>query len=111
MPKVMFGDHAALPVRAAESDRIRGFYRDVLGCNLNRSFPTKDDFRIGADYYIPFLHGGTGGGEPEKGATYSQEEALSDDGLDIALGVDGQAVCPSRAPRSRLVSASQGEEV
>jgi len=79
MPKVMFGNHAALRVRAAERDRIRAFYRDVLGCNLNRSFPTKDDFRIGADYYISFLYGGTGEGEPDKGATYSQEEALSDD--------------------------------
>ena len=44
MPKVIFGNHAALRVRVADRDRIRAFYRDVLGCKLNRSFPTKDDF-------------------------------------------------------------------
>ncbi len=76
---IRFGNHAALRVRVADRDRIRAFYRDVLGCNHTRSFPTKDDFRIGADYYISFLCGGTGEAGPDKGATYSQEEALSDD--------------------------------
>ena len=72
MAKVTFGNHAALRVQRAERQRIRKFYREVLGCRLNREFEEKDYFRIGDDYYISFLYGGTGGKEPDKGAVYAQ---------------------------------------
>jgi catechol 2,3-dioxygenase-like lactoylglutathione lyase family enzyme len=81
MAKVTFGNHAALRVRRGERERIRRFYRDVLGCRLNRELEEKDDFRIGDDYYISFLYGGTGGKEPDKGAVYAQADALSDEGF------------------------------
>ena len=79
MAKVTFGNHAALRVWPGERERIRKFYRDVLGCQLNRELEDKDDFRIGEDYYISFLYGGPGGKEPDKGAVYAQADSLSDD--------------------------------
>ena len=78
MAKVTFSNHAALRVRPSERERIRKFYRDVLGCRLNREFDDKEDFRIGDDYYITFLYGGPGAQEPDKGAVYAQADALSD---------------------------------
>ena len=79
MAKVLFSNHSALRVRPAERERIRRFYRDVLGCKLNREFEDKDDYRIGDDYYISFLYGGPGGKAPDEGAIYAQSDALSDE--------------------------------
>jgi catechol 2,3-dioxygenase-like lactoylglutathione lyase family enzyme len=40
MPKVIFGNHMATFAARAEQDKIRQFYRDVLGC---RAVVTNDD--------------------------------------------------------------------
>lgn len=56
MAKVMFGNHSALVVTRTEQDRIRQFYRDVLGCTLTRSTDDKDDFRMGDDFYLAVLY-------------------------------------------------------
>ena len=56
MAKVFFGNHSALRVPRAEKDRIREFYRDVLGCKITREGDEKDDFRIGDNFYIAFLY-------------------------------------------------------
>ena len=56
MAKVFFGNHSALRVPRAEKDRIREFYRDVLGCEITREGDEKDDFRIGDNFYIAFLY-------------------------------------------------------
>ena len=56
MAKVMLGDHAAVRVPRAEKDRIRRFYRDVLGCEIIREGDQKDDFRLGGTFYIAFLY-------------------------------------------------------
>jgi catechol 2,3-dioxygenase-like lactoylglutathione lyase family enzyme len=56
MAKVILGNHAAVRVPRAEKDRIRRFYRDVLGCEIIREGDQKDDFRLGGDFYIAFLY-------------------------------------------------------
>jgi catechol 2,3-dioxygenase-like lactoylglutathione lyase family enzyme len=66
-------------VRRAERDRIRNFYRDVLGCKLTRNFDDKDDFRIGEDFHIAFLYASGSGVSADKGVPYAAEDALSDD--------------------------------
>ena len=63
----------------AERERIRRFYRDVLGCRLTREFDDKDDFRIGDDFHIAFLYGSGSGVSAHKGVSYAAEDALSDD--------------------------------
>jgi catechol 2,3-dioxygenase-like lactoylglutathione lyase family enzyme len=56
MAKVILGNHAAIVVPRAEQDRIRRFYRDVLGCEIIRETDQKDDFRMGDNFYIGVLY-------------------------------------------------------
>jgi catechol 2,3-dioxygenase-like lactoylglutathione lyase family enzyme len=56
MAKVIFGNHSAVRVPRAEKDRIRKFYRDVLGCEITREGDQKDDVRMGDNFYIAFLY-------------------------------------------------------
>jgi catechol 2,3-dioxygenase-like lactoylglutathione lyase family enzyme len=61
MAKVIFGNHSAVRAPRVEKDRIREFYRDVLGCTITREGDQKDDFRMGDDFYIAFLYEEEGG--------------------------------------------------
>ncbi len=79
MAKAMFSNHSAVRVRRSERERIRKFYRDVLGATLTREFADKDDFRIGDGFYIAFLYGSGDGRTADKGVTYAPDEALGDD--------------------------------
>ncbi|TYK51554.1 VOC family protein [Actinomadura decatromicini] len=79
MTQVIFGNHSAVRVRRTERDKIRKFYRDVLGCELLRKFDDKDDFRIGDEFYIAFLYEAGDGRDVDKGVTYAAEDALTDD--------------------------------
>jgi catechol 2,3-dioxygenase-like lactoylglutathione lyase family enzyme len=56
MAKVIFGNHSAVRVPGAEKDRIREFYRDVLGCEITRAGDQKDDIRMGDNFYIAFRY-------------------------------------------------------
>jgi extradiol dioxygenase family protein len=56
MAKVIFGNHSAVRVPRTEKDRIRRFYRDVLGCKIMRESDQKDDFRMGGNFHITFLY-------------------------------------------------------
>jgi catechol 2,3-dioxygenase-like lactoylglutathione lyase family enzyme len=56
MAKVIFGNHSAVVLPRAEQDRIREFYRDVLGCEIIRATDEKDDFRMGDNFYIGVLY-------------------------------------------------------
>ena len=56
MARVVFGNHSAVRVPRAEKDRIRQFYRDVLGCTIMREGDQKDDFRLGDNFYLAFLY-------------------------------------------------------
>ena len=79
MSKVIFGNHSAVRVRRAERDKIRKFYRDVLGCKIMREFDDKDDFRMGDDFYIALLYESGHAAGADKGVTYAAEDPLSDD--------------------------------
>lgn len=57
---VIFGNHSAVVLPQTEQDRIRQFYRDVLGCQLTREADSKDDFRMGDSFYIAVLYEVTG---------------------------------------------------
>ena len=85
MPKVIFGNHSAVRVRRTERERIRTFYRDVMGCKIMREFDDKDDIRLGDNFYIGFLYGSGDGREADKGVTYAAEDALSDDDFSMAI--------------------------
>jgi catechol 2,3-dioxygenase-like lactoylglutathione lyase family enzyme len=67
MAKVALGNHAAVRVPLAERDKVREFYRDVLGCTFTREGNQKDDFRLGDDFYIAFLYEGEGVALDESG--------------------------------------------
>lgn len=56
MAKVIFGNHSAIRVPRTERDRIRSFYRDVLGGEITREGDQKDDVRLGDGFYIAFLY-------------------------------------------------------
>ena len=91
MAQVIFSNHAAVRVRRAERERIRKFYRDVLGCKLKRELDDKDDFQIG-DVHIAFLYAKGDGRGADKGVNYAPEDALSDDdflkAIYLELGAD-----------------------
>ena len=78
MTKVALSNHSAVRVRRAERERIRSFYRDVLGGQIMRMFDDKDDIRLGDDFYIAFLYSGGDGKGPDKGVNYAAEDALGD---------------------------------
>jgi catechol 2,3-dioxygenase-like lactoylglutathione lyase family enzyme len=67
MAKVIFGNHSAVRVPRAQQDRIRTFYRDVLGCKITRESDRKDDFRLGDSFYIAFLYEDEGAALDESG--------------------------------------------
>lgn len=56
MGAVILGNHSAVRVARTEKDRIRRFYRDVLGCTIVREGDQKDDFLMGGDLYLAFLY-------------------------------------------------------
>jgi catechol 2,3-dioxygenase-like lactoylglutathione lyase family enzyme len=56
MAKVILGNHSAIVLPRTEQDRIRKFYRDVLGCEIIRETDQKDDFRMGGNFYIGVLY-------------------------------------------------------
>lgn len=56
MATVILGNHSAARVPLADRDRIREFYRDVLGGEITREGDKKDDIRLGGGFYIAFLY-------------------------------------------------------
>ncbi len=57
MAKVIFGNHAAVFVPLQDRDRVRKFYRDVLGGKITNEEDQKNLFRIGDNFYLAFLYG------------------------------------------------------
>jgi catechol 2,3-dioxygenase-like lactoylglutathione lyase family enzyme len=78
MAQVIFGNHSAVRVPRTEKDRIRRFYRDVLGGTIMRESDLKDDIRVGDNFYIAFLYEDEGAALDESGfskATYLELKA------------------------------------
>jgi hypothetical protein len=57
MAKVILGNHAAVFSPLQDRDKIRQFYRDVLGGKITSEENQKDLFRIGDNFYLAFLYG------------------------------------------------------
>ena len=55
MAKVVFGNHSAVRVPPTEQDRIRKFYRDVLGCKMRIETDEVDRMQLG-DFHFCFLY-------------------------------------------------------
>jgi catechol 2,3-dioxygenase-like lactoylglutathione lyase family enzyme len=93
MAKVIFGNHAAVRVARAERDRIRRFYRDVLGCEITREGDQKDDVRLADDFYIAFMYEDDGVALDESGFLKAIYLELKADNVDdmrqkiVAFGV------------------------
>ena len=60
MVKAVFGNHSAVVVARTEQDRIRRFYRDVLGGEITRETDQKDDIRLGDDFHLAVLYENAG---------------------------------------------------
>jgi len=67
MAKVIVGNHSAIRVPRTERERIRNFYRDVLGGEITREGNQKDDVRLGDGFYIAFLYEDEGAALDESG--------------------------------------------
>ena len=93
MDRVVFGNHSAVRVPRAERDRIRRFYRDVLGGEITRAGDRKDDIRLGGDFYVAFMYEDDGVTLPESDflkAVYLEVKAADVDGMRreiVAFGV------------------------
>ncbi len=93
MAKVIFGNHSAVRVPRAERDRIRQFYRDVLGCTITRAGDQKDDFRMGDNFYLTFLYENEGVALDESGFSQAIYLELKADNVEevrqniVAFGV------------------------
>jgi catechol 2,3-dioxygenase-like lactoylglutathione lyase family enzyme len=93
MTKVILGNHSAVRVPRTEKDRIRRFYRDVLGGTITRESDLKDDIRMGDNFYIAFLYENEGVALDESGFSKAVYLELKTDNVEemrqkiVAFGV------------------------
>ena len=93
MTKVILGNHSAVRVPRTEKDRIRRFYRDVLGGTIARESDFKDDIRLGDNFYIAFLYEDEGVALDESGFSKAVYLELKTDNVEemrqkiVAFGV------------------------
>ena len=93
MTKVILGNHSAVRVPRTEKDRIRRFYRDVLGGTITRESDLKDDIRMGDNFYIAFLYEDEGVALDESGFSKAGYLELKTDNVEemrqkiVAFGV------------------------
>jgi catechol 2,3-dioxygenase-like lactoylglutathione lyase family enzyme len=59
VPRLIFGNHAAVVVPRKHQDSIRHFYCDVLGFTPTRQSADKDDLQLGDDnsFHLAILYG------------------------------------------------------
>jgi catechol 2,3-dioxygenase-like lactoylglutathione lyase family enzyme len=65
MSKVSFGNHSAIRVPYSLLEKIRQFYRDVLGCEITKKADNVDYFRMGDNFFVAFLYDDSALAEPE----------------------------------------------
>jgi len=53
---VRLGEHSKVTARPAERDRIRAFYRDILGCKVIATSDRMDSFQLGPTFNIGILY-------------------------------------------------------
>src|SRR5262249_39776492 len=105
MAQAIFGNHAAVRVPRTERDRIRRFYRDVLGCTITRDGEQKDDIRMGDNFYIAFLYENEGVALDESGCLKAIYLQLKTDNVDeMPLASDmGPVACQKHGTGLREV--------
>ena len=65
MTKVSFGNHSAIRVPHNLQEKIRKFYRDVLGCEITKQTEDIDYFRMGDGFFVAFLYEDNALADPE----------------------------------------------
>jgi catechol 2,3-dioxygenase-like lactoylglutathione lyase family enzyme len=103
MQGVTIGNHAAVRVRSADRERIRSFYRDVLGCKITREVEGKDDVRIGDGFYIAFLYQSGDARAADKGVVHAAEDSLSEEQFLKSIWLEIKSA-DVEALRQRIVS-------
>ncbi len=56
MATITMGNHSKIVARPAEQDRIRSFYRDLLGCTLTKQTKDIDYIRFQDGFFIAVLY-------------------------------------------------------
>ena len=56
MSKVSFGNHSAQRIPRSLQEKVRKFYRDVLGCEITRETADADFVRMGDHFFLAFLY-------------------------------------------------------
>jgi catechol 2,3-dioxygenase-like lactoylglutathione lyase family enzyme len=112
MARVVFGNHSAVRVPRADKDRIRRFYRDVLGCTIMRAGDQKDDFRLGDNFYIAFLYEDEGVALDESGFSKAiYLELKADDVEDMRRKIVAFGVTVLDVPDPHLYFQAPGGQV
>jgi catechol 2,3-dioxygenase-like lactoylglutathione lyase family enzyme len=111
MTKVVFGNHSAVRVPRTERDRIRTFYRDVLGGEITRESDQKDDFRLGSNFYIAFLYENEGAALDESGFLKATYLELNDNVEQMRQDIVGFGVKVLEVPDPHLYFQAPGGQV
>src|SRR5213594_3849228 len=56
MASVSLGESSKLTVLLSERDRMRKFYRDVLGCAMTKTSDSADVFQLGPSFYLGVVY-------------------------------------------------------
>jgi catechol 2,3-dioxygenase-like lactoylglutathione lyase family enzyme len=56
MATVTIGKHSKIVSRRADQDRIRAFYKEVLGCELTKKTPEVDFIRFEGNFFLAVLY-------------------------------------------------------
>jgi hypothetical protein len=85
MAQVSIGNHSKIVARHADQERIRAFYRGVLGCTLTKESKDVDYIRFHQNFFVAVLY---------------QEEAASPEALrqSIWLELLGSSCAPTSRP-------------
>jgi catechol 2,3-dioxygenase-like lactoylglutathione lyase family enzyme len=65
MSKVSLGNHSAIRAPHSLKEKIRQFYRDVMGCEITKHTDDVDYFRMGDNFFVAFLYEDNAMLEPE----------------------------------------------
>ena len=56
MDTVSIGNHSKIIARRSDQERIRSFYRDVLGCTLTKETPDVDYIKFHEGFFVAVLY-------------------------------------------------------
>jgi hypothetical protein len=59
MTSVSLGEHSKLTASPADRDRVRKFYKQILGCSATKESEEIDIFRIGTTFFLGVVYNDT----------------------------------------------------